>query len=276
MTSRSCLKIFFWLVIAVGVQAIKRMGYVNRPFGRHNRQAGRYMSLSSSGVEKIQSAGLLFLNQQLVSSTRTIQWQYDTSPGGIQGFFQVAQIQPTGYMAPQFSYISFASPNKAIFTMENAGIAITGRFFGNHAPPPFGELPAQITGQITGVSIALLTQFNLNSNYGLDLVKYRPANCSALVKNVQFSMEPDGQYAWYVKAFEQDQVRHLVGEMNHLFQQRFGDHLCNHLLKSLEFPNPLRELKVEQLVEPLNNYRMPGKFIVWNGVIVSNQTDLRI
>lgn len=135
------------------------------------------------------------LNEQLAQLTG-FHLQYPFSRPGLEGTIYVSDIRTLQYQPPYAAHIRFQEPNYVVLGFENAAIRLGGRFLGVSG---VFQVPGYVHGQLNGMSMTLVVSFKALPD---GLMAVQVINCSTVVSQIQFNLEPEGPLGPIVKTFE--------------------------------------------------------------------------
>ena len=135
------------------------------------------------------------LNEQL-SQLNGFRLQYPFSRPGLEGVIYVNDIRTLRYQPPEAAQISFQAPSYLILGFQNAAISLGGRFLGVSG---VFQVPGYVHGDLIGMSMTIVASFRATPE---GLMEVRVVNCSTVINQILFNLEPEGPLGPIVKTFE--------------------------------------------------------------------------
>uniref|UniRef100_A0AC34Q3I8 Uncharacterized protein n=1 Tax=Panagrolaimus sp. JU765 TaxID=591449 RepID=A0AC34Q3I8_9BILA len=170
---------------------------------------GVRLRLTRKGAEHVKDVAVKLLNEQL-AQLNGFHLQYPFSRPGLEGIIYVNEIRTLQYQPPQAAHIRFQEPTYLILGFENAAINLGGRFLGVSG---VFQVPGYVHGSLRGMSMTIVASFKATPE---GLMSVQVVNCSTVIAEIQFTLEPEGPLGPVVKTFEaqiNDAIRAKIPEI---------------------------------------------------------------
>ncbi|CAD5226214.1 unnamed protein product [Bursaphelenchus xylophilus] len=215
----------------------------NNKWNPHYGNPGVKLRLTQRGAEHVKNVGVKLLNEKL-ATLEGFHVQHAFSQPGLEGYIYVNDIKTLAFQPPQASRINFAAPSFIIFSIENTAISLAGRFLGVAGAGVF-QVPGQVSGHMSGMSVSLTTSFRATPD---GLMSVNVVNCSTVIQQSNFVLNPEGPLSTIVKTFE--------AQINDVIRQRIPSIFCKGLQDIIEknSPNLFRRLATAQLQEHFQGF----------------------
>uniref|UniRef100_A0A914CDS3 Lipid-binding serum glycoprotein C-terminal domain-containing protein n=2 Tax=Acrobeloides nanus TaxID=290746 RepID=A0A914CDS3_9BILA len=233
---------------------------------RWNQQYGSpgvRLRLTKKGAEHLKTVAVKLLNEQL-ASLNGFRVKSPFSATGLEGFIEVDQIRTLRYLPPQGAHISFHPNTYMVLSIENAGISLAGRFLGSAG---VFQVPGYVHGDLNGMSVSMVVSFKATQD---GLMAVNVLNCSTIIYQSQFYLEPEGPLGPVVKTFE--------AQINDVIRQRIPNLFCKGLGEIIEknSPNLFKRLTAAKLSEHFQGFNSSSvieKFIrrFTDGLLIDNR-----
>ncbi|KAE9553522.1 hypothetical protein FO519_003271 [Halicephalobus sp. NKZ332] len=184
---------------------------------------GIRLRLTRKGAEHLKDVAVKLLNEQL-SQLNGFRLQYPFSGAGIDGVIYVNDIRTLRYKSPEAAHIRFQAPNYVILGFQNAAISLGGRFLGVSG---VFQIPGYVHGDLIGMSMTIVVSFKATPD---GLMAVQVVNCSTVISQIQFNLEPEGPLGPVVKTFE--------SHINDAIRSKIPDIFCKGLQNIIEKNSP--------------------------------------
>uniref|UniRef100_A0AC35FU32 Lipid-binding serum glycoprotein C-terminal domain-containing protein n=1 Tax=Panagrolaimus sp. PS1159 TaxID=55785 RepID=A0AC35FU32_9BILA len=218
------LKLGFWIfyIFFVTVDA-KILVVPNAGWNHQYGFPGVKLRLTRKGADYIKNVGVHLLNEQL-AQLNGFHVTHPISRPGLEGTISVTDIRTLRYQAPQAAHIQFSAPSYLILSIENAAISLAGRFLGQSG---VFQVPGYVHGDLIGMSVSIVASFRATQD---GLMSVQVANCSTVVAQSRFNLEPEGPLGPIVKTFEL--------QINEAIRERIPSLFCKGLQDIIEKNSP--------------------------------------
>ncbi|CAD5219466.1 unnamed protein product [Bursaphelenchus okinawaensis] len=215
----------------------------NNKWNPHYGNPGVKLRLTQRGAEHLKNVGVKLLNER-IAQLQGFHVQHSFSQPGIEGYIHVNDIKTLSFQPPSASFIKFSAPSFITFAIENTAISLAGRFLGVAGAGVF-QVPGQVSGHMSGMSVSLTTSFRATQD---GLMAVNVVNCSTVIQQSNFVLQPEGPLSTIVKTFE--------AQINDVIRQRIPSIFCKGLQDIIEknSPNLFRRLATAQLQDHFQGF----------------------
>uniref|UniRef100_A0A7E4ZUG4 BPI2 domain-containing protein n=1 Tax=Panagrellus redivivus TaxID=6233 RepID=A0A7E4ZUG4_PANRE len=215
-----------WFLVFIALSMVIEAKILVVPKEDWNTQYGNpgvKLRLTRKGAEHVKDVGVKLLNEQL-AQLRGFRVRHPFSQPGFSGTITVSDIRTLRYTPPTAAYLRFQEPSYLILAIENAAISLDGRFLGESG---VFQVPGYVHGDLVGMTVSVVVSFKALPD---GLMSVQVVNCSTVVAQVHFSLEPEGPLGPVVKAFE--------AQINDAIRERIPSIFCRGLQDIIEKNSP--------------------------------------